>query len=79
MMSELLDRIEITPGVLHGKARIKGTRIAVYMILEMLAGDYSINDILKEYPHLSRADIKACLEYAAITAREETYLIEADL
>jgi uncharacterized protein (DUF433 family) len=78
-MAKLLDRIEVTPGILHGKARIKGTRIAVYMILEMLAGDYSTNDILKEYPHLSREDVKACLEYAAITAREETYLIEAGL
>lgn len=78
-MSKLLNRIEITPGVLHGKARIKGTRIAVYMILEMLAGDYSVNDILKEYPHLSREDIKACLEYAAVTAREEIYPLEVNL
>ncbi|MEW6624074.1 MAG: DUF433 domain-containing protein [Bacillota bacterium] len=61
-----LDRIETTPGVLHGKARIKGTRIAVYMILEMLAGGYS------------NEDIKACLEYAALAAREEVYSLEAN-
>lgn len=72
-----LDRIETTPEVLHGKPRIKGTRIAVYMILEMLAGEYSIEDILKEYPHLTREDIKACLEYAALTVREDVYPLEA--
>ena len=70
-MPELLDRIVVTPDVLHGKARIKGTRVAVYMVLEMLAGDYSFDDILREYPHLTREDIKSCLEYAAITTRDE--------
>lgn len=78
-MSELLDRIEITPEVLHGKARIKGTRVAVYMVLEMLAGDYSFDEILKEYPHLAPEDIKACLQYAAVAARDELYPLEANV
>jgi len=73
-----LDRIETTPEVLHGKARIKGTRIAVYMVLEMLAGGYSNEDIIKEYPHLKQEDIKACLEYASLAAREEVYSLEAN-
>jgi uncharacterized protein (DUF433 family) len=78
-MSEIHERIDATPEVLHGKARIKGTRIAVYMILEMLAGEYTIEDILKEYPQLTREDIKACLEYAAVNAREEVFPLEANL
>lgn len=72
-----LNRIEVTPDVLHGKPRIKGTRIGVYMILEMLAGEYSVQDILKEYPHITEADIKACLEYAALQAQEEIAPLEA--
>lgn len=78
-MTAYIRRIEASPDVLHGKARIKGTRIAVYMVLEMLAGGYSIDEVLNEYPQLTQDDVKACLEYAAVTAREEVYPLEAHL
>jgi uncharacterized protein (DUF433 family) len=64
-------RISLDPKVMHGKACIKGTRIPVYLILEMLAaGDYT-EEILKSYPSLTRRDIQATIEYAAETAKEE--------
>ena len=56
--------IEINPKIMVGKPVIKGTRITVELILEKLAGGETIEDILKSYPHLNRAQILACLEYA---------------
>jgi len=56
--------IEINPKIMVGKPVIKGTRITVELILEKLAGDETIEDILRSYPHLNRAQILACLEYA---------------
>ncbi len=44
---------------------MRGTRIAVQTILEFLAAGDSVDDVLKEYPVLSRPDIEACLDYAA--------------
>ncbi len=48
-----------------GKPVIKGTRIPVYFILELLSNGWSIDDILREYPYLSREDILAAIKYAA--------------
>ncbi len=62
------DRIVIDPAVRSGKPCIKGTRITVYDILEYLAGGMSEDDILRDFPSLSREDIRAALEFAA--ARE---------
>ena len=50
---------------------IKGTRIPVYFILELLSNGWSIDDILREYPHLSREDVLAAIKYAAKVLREE--------
>ena len=51
----------------------KGTRIPVYVIVEMVANGLSIKDILKEYPELSEEDVKAALRYAASLLKRETY------
>ena len=67
----MLDRIEITPHILGGKAVIKGTRIPVYLILELLQADYDFQKILDAYPTLQIEDIKAALEYAAKMAKNE--------
>ena len=48
-----------------GKPVIKGTRITVELILEKLAAGETIGDLLKSYPHISEAAVKACLLYAA--------------
>jgi len=65
MEHKLLERIEINPQILAGKPVIKGTRISVELILRMLSQGISVEEILKEYPHLTEEDVKAALAYAA--------------
>jgi len=72
-MEELLDRIVVDPNVLVGKPVIKGTRIPVYLIIELIAGGMTIKDVLKEYPELREEDVKAALLYASkLLEREVT-------
>ncbi len=72
-MEELLDRIVIDPDVLVGKPVIKGTRIPVHLIIELLANGVTKKQILKEYPQLKEEDIKAALLYASkLLEREVT-------
>ncbi|HHY98310.1 MAG TPA: DUF433 domain-containing protein [Firmicutes bacterium] len=72
-----MERIMCDPEILGGKPVIKGTRIAVYLILDLLAERYSFEDILRIYPHLTVDDIKACIAYASTLCRageiEEVY------
>lgn len=70
-MNELPDRITLNPAVLAGKPTVRGLRISVDQILQALANDVPINDLLADYPDLERADILACLKYASATASEE--------
>jgi len=56
------DRIEINPKKMGGKPVIKGTRIPVYFILELLANGWSFEDILESYPQLTKEGITALLE-----------------
>lgn len=58
-------RIEITPGVRSGKPCITGTRVTVYDVLEYLAGGMTEDQLLIDFPYLSRDDIRACLAFAA--------------
>lgn len=67
----MMDRIEINPNILGGKPVIKGTRIPVYLILELLQADYDFQKIVDAYPSLEIEDIKAALEYAAKMAKNE--------
>lgn len=61
-------RIVSDPDIRHGEAVIRGTRIAVSTIVASLA-DLSIDDLLREFPQLTRADIEAALLYAAEASR----------
>ena len=63
------DRITADPAVCHGKARIKGTRVTVSVILDNLAGGESAEEIMRGY-HLQREDVEAAVAYAADLARE---------
>lgn len=63
-------RITVNPSICHGKACIKGTRIMVSVILDNLAVDMSIDEILSDYPSLRREDIQAAVSYAAELASE---------
>jgi len=62
---ELLKRIVVDPKVMVGKPVIRGTRISVEQILRLLAQGLTFEDILKDYPHLTKEDIVAALIYAA--------------
>lgn len=59
------ERILIDSKVCHGAACVRGTRIQVRQIVQMLANGDSADDLLSQYPSLEREDILACLEYAA--------------
>jgi uncharacterized protein (DUF433 family) len=67
---EVLERISIDPNICFGKPCIKGHRIWVSLILDFLASGWSIPDILKNYPGLEEADIRACIAYGAGMSRE---------
>jgi len=60
-----MDRIEVNPAICGGKPVIRGTRIMVRNILGMVAGGYSVERILAEYPDLRREDVVSALEYAS--------------
>ena len=66
----LSERIVVDPELLAGKPVIRGTRLAVEFILELLAAGQSENDLLANYPGLAREDILACLSYASYLAHE---------
>lgn len=65
------ERIELNPDVLVGKPVIKGTRIAVEFVVDLLAQGWTEDDILKNYPGLTTEDIRACLKYASQTLQTE--------
>jgi len=71
-MKNYNNRIEINPKIMLGKPVIKGTRIPVYVILNLLAEGYNLEKIIKEYPDLTRRDVLAALKFAAkVTHFEE--------
>ncbi len=65
------ERISIDPKVLVGKPVIKGTRIAVEFLVELLAEGWTHAQILQNYPHLTEADIQAALHYASEMMKQE--------
>jgi uncharacterized protein (DUF433 family) len=64
--------ITIEPGKRGGKPCIRGLRITVYDVLEYLASGMTEDQILKDFPDLTREDIKACLAFAADRERRLT-------
>ena len=55
------ERIVINPEICNGRPVVRGTRIAAQTVLEFLAAGDSVEDVLEEYPTLTRADVQACL------------------
>jgi uncharacterized protein (DUF433 family) len=75
---EWRDRVTVNPEVLVGKPVIKGTRIAVEFVIDLLARGWTAEQILQEYDHLTREDIQACLAYASeMLKSERVYLLPA--
>jgi uncharacterized protein (DUF433 family) len=64
-----LDRIVIDPLVCHGKPTIRGLRYPVEAVLEYLAGGDSFEDVLSEFPDLTRDDLLACLQFATMSLK----------
>ena len=67
----MVDRITADPAICGGQACIQGTRVPVHVILDFLAAGNTVEEILDEYPQLTREDVLAAIEYAAMLAREE--------
>jgi len=61
----MLERITINPDICNGRPVVRGTRIAVQTVLEFLGAGDSVEDVLEEYPALTREDVQACLNYAS--------------
>jgi len=76
VLSELLERIVVDPKVMAGKPVIKGTRITVDMILELLAAGMKPEEIAEDY-NISLNDIRAALLYAAKVLGREEVIVEA--
>lgn len=67
-------RIILDPSVLAGKPVIRGTRISVELVLDLLASGWDASQIIQEYPGISREDILSCLRYAQeLVASERVY------
>jgi len=74
----VLERISVNANICHGKACIKGTRVPVHIILELLAIGETVENILKAYPQITKEDVKECLLYAARLANEEIIPIKIE-
>lgn len=65
------ERINVDPDILLGKPVIRGTRLAVEFILDLLAQGWTYEELLRNYPGLTMEDIRACLAYASERLRSE--------
>jgi uncharacterized protein (DUF433 family) len=62
---EKLDRITIDPNICLGQPTLRGMRITVTVVLKMLAGGKSVEDVLRAYPELEAEDVRQAMRYAA--------------
>jgi uncharacterized protein (DUF433 family) len=70
-------RIVTDPETLFGKPRIRGTRIGVEFILDLLASGWSEAQILESYPHLTQEDLQAVFAFVRDCLKDETFIIKA--
>ena len=73
---ELLGRISVNPSICFGKPCIKGHRIWVSLVLDMLASGWDFQEIIDNYPGIEDADIRACITYGAEMSRERYVDVE---
>jgi uncharacterized protein (DUF433 family) len=72
-----LDRITFDPNIMGGKACIRGMRVTVALILNLVANGMTLDEILRAYPYLEPEDIRQALKYAAWLAEEAVYPLES--
>lgn len=65
------ERIVVDPKVLAGKPIVKGTRMAVEFVIDLLGRGWTVEQVLEQYDHLSRDDVQACLAYAGEVLKAE--------
>ncbi len=70
------DRITFDPAVMGGRACIRGMRITISLVLNLVANGMTTPDILDAYPYLEDDDIRQALQYAAWLAEEQVYPLE---
>ncbi|MBU6359639.1 MAG: DUF433 domain-containing protein [Chloroflexota bacterium] len=73
-----LTRITFNPAVMAGQACIRGMRIPVSLIVNLVAHGMSTNEIIEEYPSLESADVREALEYASRLTREQVFSREVE-
>jgi uncharacterized protein (DUF433 family) len=70
------DRVTFDPNVMGGKACIRGMRVTVSLILNLVANDMNTEDVIGAYPYLEPEDIRQALRYAAWLAEETVHPLE---
>lgn len=73
----MFDRVTFNPKIMGGRACLRGMRITVAHVVNMVANGMNAKDILDEYPDLQPEDIQQALQYAAFMTRDETYPLSA--
>ena len=72
-----MGKIVVNSEILAGKPIIEGTRISAEFILELLSSGMTIDEIIREYPHLTKEDVLASIKYAVnVIKNEEVYSLE---
>lgn len=71
---ELLERITVNPKVMVGKPVIRGTRLTVEYILNLLAHGATVTEIISEYKELTKEDIQACILFATKSLENTTFM-----
>ena len=71
------DRITFDPSVMEGKACIRGMRITVSLVVNLVANGMSADDIVRDYPYLVPEDVRQALRYAAWLAEEHVFPLES--
>ena len=74
---ETLDRITADPDICLGRPRVQGTRITVSVIVKMLAGGGTVQDVLEAYPELEEEDVRQAMRYAAWVVSDQIHPVAA--
>ena len=71
------DRISFDPNLMGGRACIRGMRVTVSLVVNLIAGGMSVPEIMEAYPYLEQEDIRQALRYAAWLADDSVYPLES--
>jgi uncharacterized protein (DUF433 family) len=73
---ENFNRITFDPNLMGGRACVRGMRITVALVLNLIANGMTTDQIIREYPYLEDEDVRQCLQYAAWLADESIQILE---